>query len=50
MTGADGAPRVDANTGQQAAFDNLLLLYSAPTLRDDGRTWLLLLWNVRKKL
>lgn len=39
MTGADGAPRVDANTGQQAAFDNLLLLYSAPTLRDDGRTW-----------
>lgn len=39
MTGADGAARIDANTGQQATFDNVLVLYSAPALRDDGRTW-----------
>lgn len=26
------------NTGIQAAFDNLLVLYSASTPRDDGRT------------
>ena len=34
----DGSPQLDANTGTQAAFDNLLVLYSASTLRDDGRT------------
>ena len=34
----DGSPQLDANTGIQAAFDNLLVLYSASTLRDDGRT------------
>lgn len=39
MTDAGGAPRIDANTGEQAAFDNVLVLYSAPTLRDDGHTW-----------
>ena len=34
----DGTPQLDANTGIQAAFDNLLVLYSASTPRDDGRT------------
>jgi len=34
----DGSPQLDANTGIQAAFDNLLVLYSASTPRDDGRT------------
>lgn len=34
----DGTPQLDANTGTQAAFDNLLVLYSASTPRDDGRT------------
>ena len=38
MQHADGTPQLDANTGTQAAFDNLLVLYSASTLRDDGRT------------
>ncbi len=31
-------PQLDANTGTQAAFDNLLILYSGSSLRDDGRT------------
>lgn len=39
MTDANGEARMDANTGEQAAFDNVLVLYSAPTLRDDGHTW-----------
>ena len=34
----DGTPQLDANTGAQAAFDNLLVLYSASTPRDDGCT------------
>ena len=34
----DGSPQLDANTGIQAAFNNLLVLYSASTPRDDGRT------------
>ena len=38
MLHADGTPQLDANTGTQAAFDNLLVLYSASTPRDDGRT------------
>ena len=38
MLHADGTPQLDANTGIQAAFDNLLVLYSASTPRDDGRT------------
>lgn len=38
MLHADGTPQLDANTGQQAAFDNLLVLYSAPSVRDDGKT------------
>ena len=28
MLHADGTPQLDANTGTQAAFDNLLILYS----------------------
>ena len=38
MLHADGTPQLDANTGTQAAFDNLLILYSGSSLRDDGRT------------
>ena len=39
MYRADGRAQTDAGTGEQVAFDNLLILYSAPTLRDDGYTW-----------
>ena len=39
MARADGAPQTDANTGAQAGFDNLLILYSAPSRRDDGYSW-----------
>ena len=35
MLHADGTPQLDANNGQQA---NLLILFSASTLRDDGVT------------
>ena len=35
---ADGTAQLDANTGAQAQFDNLLVLYSASRLRDDGTT------------
>lgn len=38
MLHADGTPQLDAYTGTQAAFDNLLILYSGSSLRDDGRT------------
>lgn len=38
MLHADGTPQVDANTHKQAAFDNLLILYSGSSLRDDERT------------
>ena len=38
MLHADGTPQLDANNGQQADFDNLLILFSASTLRDDGVT------------
>ena len=38
MLHADGTPQLDANNGQQAAFDNLLILFSASSLRDDGLT------------
>lgn len=38
MLHADGTPQRDANTGTQAAFDNLLILYSTSSLRDDGKT------------
>lgn len=38
MLHADGSAQMDANNGQQAAFDNLLILFSGSTLRDDGRT------------
>ena len=36
MLRADGTAQLDANTGAQAQFDNLLVLYSASSLRDDG--------------
>ena len=39
MLRADGTPQVDANNGQQAAFDNLLVLFSASSLRDDEQTF-----------
>ncbi len=39
MARADGSPQTDANTDTQAGFDNLLILYSAPSRRDDGYTW-----------
>lgn len=39
MSRSDGTPQADANTGAQAAFDNVLILYSAPSLRDDGYSW-----------
>lgn len=38
MLHADGTPQLDANTGTQAAFDNLLILYSSSSLRDDEAT------------
>ena len=38
MQRSDGTPRNDANTGTQAEFDNLLILYSSSTLRDDEET------------
>ena len=38
MLRADGTAQLDANTGAQAQFDNLLVLYSASSLRDDGTT------------
>lgn len=38
MLHADGTPQVDANTQKQAAFDNLLILYSGSSLRDDECT------------
>lgn len=38
MLRADGSAQLDANTGTQARFDNLLVLYSASSLRDDGLT------------
>ena len=38
MLRADGSAQLDANTGTQARFDNLLILYSASSLRDDGLT------------
>ena len=39
MLHADGMPQLDANNGQQAGFDNLLVLFSASELRDDGKTY-----------
>ena len=38
MLHTDGTPQIDANTGAQAQFDNLLILYSGSALRDDSRT------------
>lgn len=38
MSRADGTPQQDANTGEQAEFDNVLILYSSSTLRDDGKS------------
>lgn len=39
MLHADGSPQTDANNGQPAQFDNLLILFSGSELRDDGRTF-----------
>ena len=39
MLHADGTPQLDANSGQQTAFDNLLVLFSASALRDDEQTF-----------
>ena len=39
MLHADGTPQLDANSGQPAAFDNLLVLFSASALRDDEQTF-----------
>jgi hypothetical protein len=38
MSRADGTPQVDANTGTQASFTNVLVLFSAASLKDDGYT------------
>lgn len=38
MLHAAGSAQLDANTGTQAQFDNLLILFSASSLRDDDRT------------
>lgn len=38
MSRADGTAQRDANTGKQAQFDNVIVLYSASSLRDDGKT------------
>ena len=38
MLRADGTPQRDANTGAQAEFDNLLILYCSSSLRDDDHT------------
>ena len=38
MLHGDGTPQLDANTGSQAQFDNLLILFSSSGLRDDERT------------
>ena len=39
MLHANGTPQLDANTGTQAAFDNLLILYSGSSLRDEAARW-----------
>ena len=39
MLHADGTPQLDVNNGQQAAFDNLVVLFSASSLRDDDQTF-----------
>ena len=38
MLHSDGTPQLDANTGTQAQFENLLILFSSSSLRDDERT------------
>lgn len=38
MLHADGTPQLDSNNGQQAAFDNLVVLFSTSSLRDDDQT------------
>lgn len=38
MSPADGSAQRDANTGQQVRFNNILVLYSASSLRDDAKT------------
>lgn len=38
MERADGTPQADADTGAQAAFENVVVLYSAASVKDDGYT------------
>lgn len=38
MSRADGSAQLDSNTGEQAEFDNVLVLYSSSTLRDDEQS------------
>lgn len=38
MSNTLGSAQIDANTGKQAGFDNVLVLYSSSSLRDDGKT------------
>ncbi len=38
MERGSGIPQRDANTGVQVSFDNLLVLYTASSLREDGHT------------
>lgn len=38
MSRADGSAQLDANTGDPAEFDNILILYSSSFLRDDGQS------------
>lgn len=38
MLHADGNAQLDASSNKQAAFDNLLILFSGSSLRDDGKT------------
>lgn len=39
MLHASGKEQLDANNNQPAAFDNLVILFSGSTLRDDGKTF-----------
>lgn len=35
---ADGSPMMDADSGQQAAFTNVFVLYASSGIKDDGYT------------
>lgn len=38
MSRADGTPQTDADSGAQAAFENVMVLYSTASVKDDGYT------------